>query len=83
MPDHDSETALCRRTLLMAVGAVSVTAAVTSCGGRDQSALEAGTPLGPVGDVPVGAGTVYAERRVVVTQPAQGTFHAFSAVCTH
>ena len=39
--------------------------------------------MGPAGDVPVGAGKVYAEQQVVVTQPTQGTFHAFSAVCTH
>ena len=39
--------------------------------------------LGDAGDVPVGGGKVYDSRRVVVTQPADGQFKAFSAVCTH
>jgi Rieske Fe-S protein len=35
------------------------------------------------GDIPVGGGTVYAGRQVVVTQPGKGEFKAFSAICTH
>ncbi|MDG9687328.1 Rieske (2Fe-2S) protein [Streptomyces sp. DH18] len=34
-------------------------------------------------DIPVGGGTVFKERKVVVTQPEEGEFRAFSAVCTH
>jgi Rieske Fe-S protein len=34
-------------------------------------------------DVPVGGGTILAEEMVVVTQPTEGEFMAFSAVCTH
>jgi Rieske Fe-S protein len=34
-------------------------------------------------DVPVGGGTILAEQKVVVTQPSDGEFMAFSAVCTH
>jgi Rieske Fe-S protein len=33
--------------------------------------------------VPVGAGRVFADAQVVVTQPTRGEFHAFSAICTH
>jgi Rieske Fe-S protein len=36
-----------------------------------------------VGDVPVGGGVVLADKDVVITQPAAGTFKAFSATCTH
>jgi nitrite reductase/ring-hydroxylating ferredoxin subunit len=43
----------------------------------------AGTTLGPSADVPVGGGKIYADQRVVVTQPSQGDFKGFSAVCTH
>jgi Rieske Fe-S protein len=34
-------------------------------------------------DVPVGGGTILAAEMVVVTQPTEGEFKAFSAVCTH
>jgi Rieske Fe-S protein len=41
------------------------------------------TALGPTSDIPVGGGKVFAEHEVVVTQPAAGTFKAFTAMCTH
>ena len=34
-------------------------------------------------DVPVGGGVVIETAKVVVTQPTEGEFKAFSAVCTH
>lgn len=34
-------------------------------------------------DVPVGGGVVLGEQKIVVTQPAEGEFKAFSAICTH
>jgi Rieske Fe-S protein len=33
--------------------------------------------------VPVGGGVILGGPRIVVTQPAKGTFKAFTAVCTH
>jgi Rieske Fe-S protein len=39
--------------------------------------------LTTVSDVPVGGGKIFAEKGVVVTQPAAGTFKGFSAICTH
>jgi len=42
-----------------------------------------GMTVGPVSDVPVGAGKIYEDQKVVVTQPKKGEYHAFSAVCTH
>ncbi|MCO5973657.1 Rieske (2Fe-2S) protein [Actinoallomurus soli] len=39
--------------------------------------------LGKAADIPVGGGKVFKDRKVVVTQPKQGEFEAFSAVCTH
>ncbi|MFE7338234.1 Rieske (2Fe-2S) protein [Streptomyces griseus] len=42
-----------------------------------------GVELAGTGDVPVGGGTIFKERKVVVTQPEEGEFKAFSAVCTH
>ncbi|MFE9041913.1 Rieske (2Fe-2S) protein [Streptomyces sp. NPDC012421] len=43
----------------------------------------AGTPLASTSEIPVGGGTIFKDRKVVVTQPAEGEFKAFSAVCTH
>ncbi|MFJ8666998.1 Rieske (2Fe-2S) protein [Streptomyces sp. NPDC093600] len=43
----------------------------------------AGATLARTSEIPVGGGTVFKEEKVVVTQPTQGDFKAFSAVCTH
>ena len=48
-----------------------------------ESPAPAGERLAPTSAVPVGGGAVFADKRVVVTQPTQGTFKAFSATCTH
>ncbi|EWT05521.1 iron sulfur protein [Intrasporangium chromatireducens Q5-1] len=37
----------------------------------------------PTSDVPVDGGKVIVDARVVITQPAQGTFKAFTAICPH
>ena len=42
-----------------------------------------GADLGATSDIPVGGGTVFADQKVVVTQPTQGDIRAFSAICTH
>lgn len=34
-------------------------------------------------DIEVGGGTVFADQEVVITQPTEGEFKCFSAVCTH
>lgn len=92
------EAALGRRTVVTAVGAVSVTAVLTACGGsKDAAGASAGAVEqtddggdggnGPVlartTDIPEGGGKVFAEQGVVVTQPAAGEFKAFSSKCTH
>ncbi|MFC9976510.1 Rieske (2Fe-2S) protein [Spirillospora sp. NPDC127200] len=50
-------------------------------GGGDQAG--GGKALAKTGDIPVGGGKVFKDEKVVVTQPAQGEFKAFSALCTH
>ncbi|OSC63929.1 hypothetical protein B5181_21395 [Streptomyces sp. 4F] len=39
--------------------------------------------MAPTSDIPVGGGRILTDEKIVVTQPEQGTFKAFSAVCTH
>jgi nitrite reductase/ring-hydroxylating ferredoxin subunit len=46
-------------------------------------ASSTGTTLGAAADIPVGGGTVFKDAKVVVTQPAEGEFKGFSAICTH
>jgi Rieske Fe-S protein len=50
---------------------------------RTRRAEVTGTVLANVREIPVGGGKIFAAERVVVTQPARGTYRAFSAVCTH
>lgn len=42
-----------------------------------------GAVLASTADVPVGGCFVVAAAKVVVTQPTEGDFKAFSAICTH
>lgn len=83
MQDHVPRLVLDRRSLLAGAAVLSVAAAASGCGGDESSSTPARATLGATGDVPVGGGKVYEQQRVVVTQPVQGTFHAFSAICTH
>lgn len=65
----------------LAGGALTACAAGDSGNSGDQQ-----TPAGPLAktsDIPVGGGTVFADQKVVVTQPEAGEFKAFSAICTH
>ncbi|MFC8371319.1 Rieske (2Fe-2S) protein [Streptomyces sp. NPDC057238] len=84
-----------RRTVLLASGAAALAAGCGSDGGnggdgRDgggggggTSSDTAGQELIPTADVPVGGGTVLPDEKIVVTQPQEGDFKAFSAICTH
>ena len=84
-----------RHALTGAAGLGLALPVLSACGGDDSPATATdpttgsgakgggGTPLGPTGDVPVGGGTIFPGEKVVVTQPAEGDFKAFTAVCTH
>lgn len=55
-------------------------------GGSEDSSGGSTTSSGAVtttGDVPVGSGVILAGEKLVVTQPTEGEFKAFSAVCPH
>ncbi len=47
------------------------------------AARDAAAALGTAADIPVNGGKVFADQKVVVTQPDKGDFKAFTAVCTH
>jgi nitrite reductase/ring-hydroxylating ferredoxin subunit len=42
-----------------------------------------GTALAKTSDIPEGGGKIFKDKSVVVTQPASGTFKAFSTKCPH
>lgn len=88
-----------RRAVLGGVAAVGAGAVLAACGsdeptgsgGGDTSSGDggsggdapAGGEIGTTADVPVGGGTVFQKQKIVVTQPTEGDFKAFTAVCTH
>lgn len=82
-----TDAQISRRTAVTGVGLAAVAGGVlTACGsGGDEEKPPETTagPLGKASEIPVGGGKVFAEQKVVVTQPAAGEFKAFSAVCTH
>jgi Rieske Fe-S protein len=59
------------------------TGASPPAAGQAEPAAPRGEPLASTSAIPVGGGTVFADKQVVVTQPEAGTFKAFSAICTH
>ena len=77
-----------RRTVV-AAGAAAAMAVVAGCStyGQSSQATPSSAPangaLTTTGDVPVGGGVIIGASQVVVTQPAAGTFKAFSSICTH
>ncbi|WP_405629064.1 Rieske (2Fe-2S) protein [Streptomyces sp. NBC_01174] len=75
-----------RRTVLSAGAAALVTGCGSSGGGgggESSPPASGGAELTGTSEIPVGGGTIFEDRKVVVTQPAAGEFKAFSAVCTH
>ncbi|MEE1761155.1 Rieske (2Fe-2S) protein [Streptomyces sp. SP18BB07] len=87
-----------RRTVLT-TGAAGTAALLVGCGGGNGGDSEgdspeetspgdadtggAGEELTETADIPVGGGRIFEEQKIVVTQPQEGEFKAFSAVCTH
>ncbi|MEU6173793.1 Rieske (2Fe-2S) protein [Streptantibioticus parmotrematis] len=55
----------------------------TSGGASGTGGGASGATLAKTSDIPEGGGKIFADQRVVVTQPTAGQFKGFSAVCTH
>ena len=88
-----------RRHALALAATVGLSPAVlAACGGDDSAAdapddgsLDTGHtasapgagPLTSTTEIPVGGGLIFPDEQVVVTQPTEGDFKCFTAVCTH
>jgi Rieske Fe-S protein len=84
-----------RRTVLASVGLAGVgVTALAGCGSAEDAANTAASSAKDAATdavkdaiskatIPVGGGKIFADQKVVVTQPTSGDFKAFSAVCTH
>lgn len=90
MPDHAGSVPrpISRRSILRGAGVAGLGAPLlVACGGGSPSGTAGGDSGAGVtvdtADVPVGGGTILEDELVVVTQPTDGEFLAFSAVCTH
>jgi Rieske Fe-S protein len=75
-----------RRSLAGLAAAAGVGVPLLAACGADEPETDAGSGGGfpvPTSDIEVGGGSIFADEEVVVTQPTEGEFKAFSAICTH
>jgi Rieske Fe-S protein len=55
----------------------------TSAGTGPAAGGSAANVLATTTEIRVGGGKVFTAQKIVVTQPQAGTYHAFTAICTH
>lgn len=84
-----------RRIVFNGLAALGVAVALAACGSDDKggtksasgsdggSDVKAGKQLAKTSEVPVNGGLILPDDKVVITQPAAGSFKAYTAVCTH
>ena len=63
--------------------APATTSSSAAPAGSGSGAAAGPAALASTSDIPVGGGKILTDKKIVITQPQSGTFHAFSAVCTH
>lgn len=62
---------------------------LAACGGEDTTATDdpgsngGGEVTTSAAEIPVGGGKIFADESLVITQPTEGDFKCFTAVCTH
>ena len=87
-----SESRITRRKVVTGTAMTAVgVPLLAACGSGDDSGTgssgDSGSggsgPLVATSEVPVGGGVIVADRNLVATQPTEGTFKVFSAICTH
>ena len=64
-------------------GSTAVDSGASGDSGGSSGGSGSGETLASAADVPVGGCLVVPDAKVVVTQPTEGDFKAFTAVCTH
>ena len=65
-------------------GAPSSAAGPASAAGASSAAgSSASDVLASTAEIPVGGGKILTDKKIVITQPQAGSFHAFTAICTH
>ena len=77
---HPTRRAVVKGT---AVAAGLLVGGCSTYGARAQPTNSGPVTLGQTSDIPVGGGKIFAKELVVVTQPKDGEFKGFTAVCTH
>ncbi|GAA3605209.1 hypothetical protein GCM10022419_107520 [Nonomuraea rosea] len=79
------ENGLGRREILGVAGVAACGLALAGCGTGGAKAQQSikGKVIAKTADVPVGGGKLIEDLQLVVTQPAEGVYKAFSSVCTH
>ena len=94
-PENQTPELCCgRRAVLLSAGLAGGAAVLSGCGAAEDIASDAASSAGAAASsavkdaiskatIPVGGGKVFADQKVVVTQPTEGDFKAFTAVCTH
>ena len=76
-----------RRTVLLVTGAAALLVGCSEYGDDEGDSSEEnaspGQELAKTSDIPVGGGTIFKDEKIVVTQPKEGEFKAFTNICTH
>ncbi|MFI0356468.1 Rieske (2Fe-2S) protein [Actinomadura sp. 9N407] len=85
-----------RRGVLIGAGLAGVAGLAAACGGDEGGGGTSGDPSGGEGgqggsaaglaktaDIPVGGGKIIEGEKIVIVQPVQGQFKAYSTKCTH
>ena len=97
MSAESNESNVNRRTVLAGAGAVGAVGVLAACSSGGNPAPSQSTPVAPkesggttggkviaqTSDIPVGGGLVLDDKMVVVTQPKEGQFKAFTSTCPH
>ena len=78
-----SEALTSRRAALVTIGGTTIAVCLAGCAAASGSSgsSSSGATTVATSEIPVGSGKIVGQ--FVVTQPAAGTFEAFSYLCTH